>query len=164
MQVRRVKGFTLVELLLVLVIIAVCTGGVAVSLKGRQEPHALKVASRDLAEAIRYAAGEAGLTGLPHRVAFTGDRSYRVEKLDKDSSGEFVPVTGTAGRQRSITGNIRIIGFWGPDGQMIAPVPECLVFDQTPSSFSGQIQLQGMSSQRVAIYVNGISGQVEIEE
>lgn len=161
---RRVAGFTLVELLLVLVIMAVCTGGVAVSLKGRQDHHALKAASRDLAEAIRYAAGEAALMELPHRVSFTGDRSYRVEKLDRDTSGEFVPVTGTAGRQRSLTGNIQIVGFWGPDGQIMTPAPECLVFDQTPGSFSGQIRLQGLSSQRITIYVNGISGQVEIEE
>jgi prepilin-type N-terminal cleavage/methylation domain-containing protein len=161
---RSVNGFTLVELLLVLVIIGVFTGGVVVSLKGRQNHYALNVSSNDLAEAIRYAAYESRMREMPHRVVFRNERSYRVEKQQSGFQGNYMPVTGVAGRVNTLKGNVRIAGFFNRDGKALVPVPESVVFDQSPNTFSGRICLQEDLGRTVVIVVNGVSGQVGIDE
>ena len=163
-RIDNLRGFTLVEMLLVLVILAVSTAGVTVSLKGRQGRHVLKTSSQDLAQAISYAASEASMRGRPHRVVFYGGNSYRVEKQALDSVNEFVPVTGMPGRTKVLEGSVRISGFYELDGQVMFSTPESILFDQTTSSFSGQIGLCGQSNQEVKIIVNGLSGQVDISE
>lgn len=163
-RLNRFQGFTLVEMLLVLVILAVSTAGVSISLTGRRERYALKASSLDLAEAIRYAASEANITEVPHRIVFKDRASYWVEKKEQNSVDEFISVTGMPGRSKTLMGHVRIMGFYRPDGQANNSITDSIVFDQSVGSFSGQICLQGHSNQQVKIYVNGISGQVDIGE
>jgi prepilin-type N-terminal cleavage/methylation domain-containing protein len=162
--VGRLRGFTLVELLLVLAAITIFTGAVTVSLKGRQDHYALNASSRDLAEALRYAACESRLRQVPHRVAFQHENAYRVERLHPDLQGDYVPVTGVAGRLNTLKGNVRIAGFYDLDGKALVPVPDSVFFGQTLNTFSGRIRLQEDLGRMVVIVVNGVSGQVGIDE
>lgn len=157
----RHNAFTLAEMLLVLVLIALLTSGVAVSLRQRLDAYALKTASQGLAEAIRFAATEAYRRGQPYRVVFLDKKSYRVEKRE---GPDFVPESAGPGRTAWLAGEVRIVSIAGPDGQLVQPTPSCLVFDQSTEIFSGQICLQGQSNRQIRIDVNGLSGQVGLRE
>lgn len=59
MRMRRARGFTLIEILAVVALIALCVTLVAVSIGDGLTGAKVKAASRDLAAALRYTRGQA---------------------------------------------------------------------------------------------------------
>ena len=104
---RNCRGFTLVEMILVLVIMGVFAGMAAVSFQGRRSAQGLRVAADDVAAAIRYASTEARVRSVPHRVSFDArSASYKVEVWSSDEDA-FGPVRGLPGRSRALPEGIR---------------------------------------------------------
>ena len=158
------RAFTLVEMLMVLVIIAVLSSSVAVSVSGRSGKRALRVAARDLAAAIGYASSQARLVGHEHRVVFLADgRAYRVEALVSEFDGQFAPVRGQAGAERSMPPDVRIASVSGSNGPF-KEVPDWLRFGSGDCGFTGRIVLQNEAGRSASIEVIGRTGQVLITE
>lgn len=90
------RGFTLIELVLVLMLMSLLLLAAAPSLTGWNRARRLDAASDGLLSAARWARAEAIVTAVPHRLEVdTGAGSYRVTRRDTDVFG---PVTGEFGR------------------------------------------------------------------
>ncbi len=83
----RTRGFTLLELLVVAVVLTVVAAIVALG-PGREPPQrALGLAAGEVAAALRFARSEAARTGQPHGVRVTAaDSRLRVYRLDTAAS------------------------------------------------------------------------------
>ena len=159
----RSQGFTFIEMLIVVLLIAILAGTVVVSLHGRRETHALKVAAKDLAAAIRFAATEARVRQSPHRLAFNEDlRSYRVE-VAASGTLSFEPAKGLAGVAKPLVEGVRIASVSPVRGQL-GPLPTDLQFNPDGGGFLGWIELQSKNGRSVKIEVMPETGQVHIHE
>ena len=140
---RGAAAFTLVELLLVLVMIALLSGTLAVGLAGRQDRMALRTSAEDLAAVARYGLRQAFLRGTVHRLAFDATGSaYRLEVFcPSGGSGDYAPVAGSAGRWRNFPSSVRIGGLSGPDGRHGWESGQVLVFDPSGGGFCGSVEL-----------------------
>lgn len=98
------RGFTLIELMLVLILMGVLAGSAAVALQGRDQPEALRLAAEDLAVAVGSAAETAKRTGRIHVLVWEAEsRGYRLDAVVQGASGRAgeeatEPVVGRAGR------------------------------------------------------------------
>ena len=161
---RAGPAFTLVEMLLVVVLLATLTGTLAVSLGGRVDRHALRIAGKDLAAAIRFSVAETRLKCLPHRVAFYDNWTrYRVERAESAAGSEYAPVRSLAGQMKTLAKQARIAGA-STDGQPLESVPETLPQYPDGNSFHGEIQLANRSGETLTIKVSPVTGQVQIVE
>lgn len=97
-------GFTLIELMLVLILMGILTGSAVVALQGRDRPEALRLAAEDLAVAVGSAAEAAKRTGRPHVLVWEPEhRGYRLDAATGGATGRAgeettEPVPGRAGR------------------------------------------------------------------
>ena len=163
---RGAWAFTLVELLLVLVMIALLSSSLAVGLTGRQDRMALRVSAEDLAAAARYGLRQVGLRQVVHRLAFDATGSaYRLEVFSPSGGSEdFVPVAGLAGRWRSFPSSVRIGGLSGPEGRRGWESGQVLVLDPSGGGFCGSVELVNRLGQVLAVEVASVAvGIVEVE-
>ena len=161
---RADSAFTLVEMLLVVVLLATLTGTLAVSLSGRVDRHALRIAGKDLAAAVRFSVAETRLKRLPHRVAFHDNWTrYRVERAESAAGGEYVPVRSLAGQIKTLAKQVRIAGA-STDGQPLESLPEALPQYPDGNGFHGEIQLANRAGETLTIKVAPVTGQVQIVE
>jgi len=78
------QGFTLLELIIVLLISVLGFAVIGTNISSGNQATRLKAAARDVASALRYAHGQALMTGRPVSVAIhLGDNSYRISNRDK---------------------------------------------------------------------------------
>lgn len=155
-------AFTLVELLIVLVMITILVSALAVSFSGRQDRQALFVAARDLAAAMRYAAEQATLRRVAHRLAFYDSfTSYRVEILAADKTQGFMPIVGLAGRPKKMPEAVRVSGVT-VDGRELSELPETLMFDPAGETFCGTVQLTNRKGQTLTLETSDGAAQVRI--
>jgi hypothetical protein len=151
-------------MLLVVVVLAVLTGTLTVSLRGRADRHALRIAGSNLASAIRYAVAETKATHTPHRIAFRDNwSSYRVETARSASDDEFVPVAGMAGRTATLAGNVRIVDV-SDDDAAADGLAEALWVHTDGSGFHGSVRLANRNDQTLTIVVSPVTGQVQVVE
>jgi len=161
---RADPAFTLVEMLLVVVLLATLTGTLAVSLRGRVDRHALRIAGKDLAAAVRFSVAEARLNRLPYRVAFHDNWTcYRVERAKSAAGSEYVPVRSLAGQMKAFAKQVRIAGA-STDGQPLESVPEALPQYPDGNGFHGEIRLANRAGETLTIKVAPVTGQVRIVE
>jgi prepilin-type N-terminal cleavage/methylation domain-containing protein len=158
------SGFTLVELLIVLVMIAVLSCTLAANLAGRQDRQALHIAGKDLAAAVRYCRRQADLRQVAHRLAFGGpSSSYRVEISTPGSPDGFIPAAGQAGRYHRLPQTVCIRSVVAEGGEQ-SPMPEALLFAPAGEGFSGTVQLVGRNGDALAVEVADGATQVRIVE
>jgi len=161
---RADSAFTLVEMLLVVVLLATLTGTLAASLSGRVDRHALRIAGKDLAMAVRFSVAEARLKRLPHRVAFHDHwTSYRVEKAESGAGREYTPVRSLAGQVKTLAKQVRVAGV-STDGRLLESLPEALPQYPNGNGFRGEIQLANRAGETLTIKVLPVTGQVRIVE
>jgi general secretion pathway protein H len=81
---RSSQGFTLVELIIVLVIAVLGFAAVAISMSSGDQTTQLQAVARDMASALRYAQGEALMTRVPVSVDINLDENtYRISNSEK---------------------------------------------------------------------------------
>jgi len=98
-------GFTLVELLVVLVIMVVISGVVTVAMGPSLRDARMRSACRMVASSLNYARSYAATSGKPARVLFyENGRRLRVEVPDDTSEGgrNMRELTTSAGRRRNL--------------------------------------------------------------
>lgn len=82
--VQTQQGFTLLELIIVLMISVLGFAVVGSNITSGNQSTRLQAAARDIASALRYAHGQALLTRRPVSVAINlADNSYRISNRDK---------------------------------------------------------------------------------
>ncbi len=148
-SVLKIKGFSLIELLLVIVIIGIMITVVASNAGSGNQPTVLKSASREIASAIRYARGVAMTNRKESIFQFDlEENTYqmtdknKIFKLSKD-----IEVTlDVAQSQIQDDGSAGAIRFF-PDG----------------SSTGGRITLE-IADMKRQLDINWLTGQVEISE
>ncbi len=159
-----VNAFTLVEMLLVLVLMAALTSGLAVSFGGRQDLHALKIAAKDLAAAINYVQRQTELTHRPHRISFDDEAaSFRIESAPSTSSEDFTSVVGFAGRKHVLPKGVRITEYT-VEGTRQASLESCWRLLPGKDIPAGEIVLVNRQDEELRVKVMPITGQVQITE
>lgn len=159
---RSTRGFTFVEILVVIVLIGIMVGSVVISFRGRDEACALKMCAQDLAAAIDFAAGQARTAQRPHRVAFGNDgTSFLVETLSAGTQTAFVPARGLPGTARSLGDAVRLVGV-STDGVEFSTLPDSIEFSANGMGFSGFVRLCNTEGDLRTVRVVAESGQVQI--
>ena len=125
--INRPVGFTLVELLIVIVIMAILTAVIVPEMKGMLEGELLHSTSRKLTRALGTAYRESVTSNRPHRLRIDTSRGrFLIERratLEESTTG-FVPLTDTADAQGTWDRRIRL---------EIAEIEEELEADESPS-------------------------------
>lgn len=111
---RRTRGFTLLELVAVLVIVSIALAVAAPSLSGWRQGRELDAAVSDFLTATRTARMQAVMKGAVHRLLV--DPQGRQYQLVVQSGEEFVPVDGAAGDVRELPGECVL--------EIVAPGPQ----------------------------------------
>ncbi|MBC8001798.1 MAG: prepilin-type N-terminal cleavage/methylation domain-containing protein [Opitutaceae bacterium] len=96
----RRSGFTLMELMVVLVLVAVVSAVTIPAMRGTMEDALLRSASRDMIGAFNIATSRAITSRQTHRIQFDSKTGgYALEKLVRSGSGEsdFTPLRGIPG-------------------------------------------------------------------
>lgn len=154
--VGAADGFTLVEMLLVLVLIAILTGSVVVSLRGREDDYELRTSAQDVAAVIQYGNTQARIERIPYRVVLgSGGRSFH---LESGRGGDFVPARGMAGQERVLPRSVAIVSMKGmSDGQQQL---KALMLTGDGTGFAGQVTLKSDDGASITVEVLPITGQV----
>ena len=143
----REKGFTLLELVIVLFITVLGFSVIGFNLSSGNEATKVKAAARDIASALRYARGQALISHQETTVTIDlADNTYTVSNRDKVYSfPEAIDVTLVTA-QSELNEGLASVRFF-PDG----------------SSTGGRITLEwGNVGWRIDI--NWLTGQIELEE
>lgn len=101
----RQSGFTLLELILVMVIICVVLGMAAPSLRGWSRGSALRDAADELLAVTRLARSQAATSGNTCRLCIDADGGYHLETLDGNA---FVPVSSDLGRPARLSEEVHV--------------------------------------------------------
>lgn len=81
---RQSRGFTLIELIIVLLISVLGFAAISSNISSGNQSTKLQAAARDIASALRYAHGQALLSRQPVSVAINlDDNSYRISNRNK---------------------------------------------------------------------------------
>lgn len=170
-DVETSHGFTLPELLVVLLLIGVMTTSVAVALQGREDPHALRVAAEDLAVALRYARSESQYTQMSHRIIVAEDGlSYQIERaVSVEDGSDFTPVRGMAGQPHVLTDGITLslsLNASNPkvaaSQQVTTPTEVAIHFSSGMDSFAEELLLQNQALDALRVMILPETGQVRV--
>ena len=146
-QAGPVQGFTLIELIIVLVISVLGFAVLGTHISSGNQTTQLQAAARDIASALRYAQGEALITRMPVSVGVNLDNnSYRVSNANK---------VHTLPKELDISLVVAEEAFAGGEGH--------IVFFADGSSTGGRITLE-WSQQLRRVDVNWITGEVTISD
>lgn len=107
----RASGFTLIELVVVLVLMAVLSAMIIPEMRGTLEGELLRSTSRELIRGLSLANSQSITVNQPHRFVIDPERHrYRVEKLARNSEegSGFVPVRGVPGTEGTFSERITI--------------------------------------------------------
>ncbi|WP_198243494.1 GspH/FimT family pseudopilin [methane-oxidizing endosymbiont of Gigantopelta aegis] len=81
---RSIKGFTLLELMIVLFIVVLAVGAISINIANGNPASQIKAAARDMASALRYARGQALISRKRVWVSINLiDNSYRISDREK---------------------------------------------------------------------------------
>ncbi|MCU7921984.1 MAG: prepilin-type N-terminal cleavage/methylation domain-containing protein [Candidatus Thiodiazotropha sp. (ex Dulcina madagascariensis)] len=146
----RLRGFTLIELMLVLVVLALLVTLTPPLFEKAFPALKLKAAARDLAQEIRYVQQTAILTGRPMQVRFNlQTHAYQSDQVN-------------GGEVRALPEGIR---FVTRDGPMPAEDRQRLILVFYPDgSSSGGLLLLDNGGRRFAITVDWLTSRVAVNE
>ena len=157
------RAFTLPELLLVIVLIGILSGGAVVSLRGRGQIHALAFAAKDLAATIEYGREYGPAHGRSCRLAWMSDhRGYRLEEAELSDGAALTPLRGRCGQGHWLPESVRLSAVCDA-ADPLASVSESLTLSWPNASFSGTIELRASTGQRAVVTVVPVSAEVTYE-
>ena len=162
---HRTRGFTLVEMLVVLVLLALLAGSIVASLEGRAELHAIRTLSKDIAAAARFAAQEARLSGQPHRLVVDQlTRRYWVERVTAQASDTFEKATGLAGIAKSLPKG-SVVATVSSEGLPVTAIAGRNLVEFLPTGgFDGALIIKSEDGQLIEIRIASQTGQVHVVE
>ena len=151
-------GFTLIELMVVLVLIGIATAMILPEMKGTYEDALLRAAGRNLVNACNLANSRAITINQLHRVRLDRRNGrYFVERTARDGEGRsgFVPLRDVSGSEGGIDARISVElrkpGEEGTDGP-----------DQEPAFASGDDPQTSDRDEAISFYPDGTADTAEI--
>lgn len=108
---RARSGFSLVELMVVLVLIAILTAMILPEMRGTFEGELLRSTSRELVRGLSLAHSQSVTLNQRHRLIIDRSKNqYRVERYarSRDEGVGYVPVRGISGTQGELSDRIKI--------------------------------------------------------
>jgi general secretion pathway protein H len=155
MNSRR-DGFTLIELIIVLLIIGIATGLAGVAVNRSSGRHQLKTFAKEVSAVLRYARSHA--VAEKRMYCFFIDRDERMFKLytentGKDNNEKFALVLG-----RAIPEELQIV-LTGKD-----PDSSFIEFFPIGNSTGGVVELSRQKEKVYFVTVNRITGKVAVEQ
>lgn len=154
----RRSGFTLMELMVVLVLIAVISAVTVPAMRGTMEDALLRSTSRELIGALNIATSRAVTTRQIHRIQFdpkTG--GYVLEKLVPGGAGEneYTPLRGVPGSGGKINPRIAVEFQNANDGQQTGLDPEA-------APAAGDAPTSAVRNDMISFYPDGTADACEI--
>lgn len=119
---RSEIGFTLIELIVVLLLIAITMALAAPSFRGWSDGSKLRNAGDEFVASARWARSQAILAGTPHVLRIDG-ASYYVGSVPSDNTTNVTPVAGTFGRATEVPMNFSIAMISGGESGAILFYP-----------------------------------------
>ena len=152
------KAFTLIELTVVILLIAIMSAAIIPAMRGTYQDALLRSTSRDLVNSLGIAYSRAVSLNQLHRVRFdTRTGRYLIER--RDPAGvreEFVPVKDIPGSEGTLDARISLqIHKQGDDAADAAPQPA--------NSPAGGDQAMAESDGTVSFYPDGTADAAELE-
>ncbi|MBI5097648.1 MAG: GspH/FimT family pseudopilin [Nitrospirae bacterium] len=152
----RREGFTLIELIIVLLIIGIATGLVGIAINRTSGNHRLKTFAKEISAVLRYARSHA--VSEKKTYCFSIDRDGRMFKLytdntSKDNDEKFVQVL-----VKSIPEELQIT-LTGRD-----PEASFIEFFPIGNSTGGRVELSNQKEKFYFVTVNRITGKVAVEQ
>lgn len=164
----RRPGFSLLELLVVLVIIAVASAVVVPRLAGSLSGVSLRSAAKRAAASMRYARSRAAGEKLPWRAVLDFEhKEIRVEPVPVGDAAEAGEKEAKAGARESkripLPGGVRLVKASSGELEADAGTFEITFFPSGGSS-GGEVVLADERGRRYALDVDFITGSVRLEE
>jgi type II secretion system protein H len=160
---RRAKGgFTLVELLVVLVIMVVMSGVVTVAMGPSLRDARMRSACRMVVSSLNYARSYAATSGKPARVIFDNKgQSVAVEVPDDASSNseDMRTLTTSAGRRQSLPEDVavsRIVKISDSQSE------DYIEFDKLGEAEAAVIEIADTNGSKMYAVVDSITGRSRI--
>lgn len=157
------RGFTTVELMVVLAIMVVVSSMVVVSMSPALRDARIRSGCRIIASALKYARSSAVTRGAYTRVVLdTARGGVSVLAYERDQNGEerLFPLTTQSGRYRQLPRGVRIEIVRKPG----TDVSEAYVgFSEAGRADQAEIVLKDESGKRRAVVVDGITGHCSIQ-
>lgn len=156
-------GFTLTEMLMVVVIIAVISGGTAAYFGGRQDRCALRMAGNDLAAVLQYACANACYHESLYQLRFAADfGGFRLEKMNAE--GDSLSAQGIAGREHRFAQGVFVSAMERGD-QTGSPRSETVLIGLAEAIGSEKVTLHLANRRGETLKVVWLSavGQVHVE-
>ena len=157
------EGFTLVELMVVVAIIALC-GAIATPVLLAELPnYRLRGTARAISSALQYAKMSAASIGKEYKVEFlldTSPQTYRFQQGSRFSRSEFwkeVEGRREIGRQVRIR---RMTDYKGSHSEGAGVI----VFNPTGTASSGGIYLENSKGKQCAVKVSSTTGRIRIDD
>jgi type II secretion system protein H len=178
----RNRGFTLIELMVVLVLIGIMTAMIIPEMRGTYEDAVLRSSSRELINVFNLAYSRAVTANQLQRVRFDlGNGSYVMEKHVRVGLGEsgFAPVRDVPGGEGKIDSRISMelhrpgegLSDGSDQGEQTASKDnsttvrdEAIAFYPDGTADAGEILLQDRDGFRLALRINPITARVNIVE
>lgn len=164
------KGFSLIELLVVLVLISVFTAFVGVNVAGSLGNMGLKTASRKVAASLRYARSRAITESTPYVALLDFNQSRVTIKPEMNSSGsenDFAPPAlepvEIGKKSYTLPENVIFKDALLFDGSESDSRFFAIVFMPTGCSSGGTIFLENNNSHQSVIKIDFITGMVRLE-
>jgi type II secretion system protein H len=174
-------GFTLIELMVVIVLISIMTAMIIPEMKGTFEEALLHSTARELVNAFNLGYSQAVTLNQIHRVRLDRKNGrYFVEKKAEEKGSGFIPVGDLSGGEGKLDTRISIEIRRAEETPAAAPEPEAPLVSQDDSRIrnvdepvvfypdgtadSGEIRLRDREGFRLALRINPITARVDVVE
>ncbi len=158
------RGFSLIELVIVLVVIGVSAALVTPSLSRFAERIELKTAAKTVSGILRYFRSESIQKGKVYQVLFDSNlREVRVQAMEEGSEGEGKKEEKAVKKTYTLPSGVQMKEFKISDPEFSSDFP-AIEFYPNGSSNGGSMILDGRDQKGYRIKVHFLTGIVEIEE
>ncbi len=152
------KGFTLLELLLVLALVGLITGVIMPRLGGSLSGVKLRSATNSVAAMMRYARSQAAAEQLPHQVVFDSGSGNVVLRTAEDAGGG----AGSSLKVYELPAEVEIAGIKSGARAVFGEGKNGFIFYPGGSCSGGEVLL-AVGSRSYLIRLDRITGLVEVD-